>query len=374
MTRLRASQLCPPPRPSRWFSWRSIAEVQSIFPIAALGLGAYVCYRLAAPFLSPLAWALALTILLLPMHRWLHGKLGRSSLAAAITVAVAALLIVAPTAYVSQRLVTESIEGAELVRNKIESGALGNMLSAHTSLTSVVKFFQNKVDINGALQTASRWLSGAAALLVKSSIIEIIRVVLTFYFLFYFLRDHRQALATIKSLAPMRGEEVDRLFREIADTVHATIYGTLVVAAVQGALGGFMFWLLGLPAPIFWGFVMGLLAIAPVLGAFVVWIPAAVSLALDGNWDKALALTFWGAIVVGGIDNWLYPILVGRRMKLHTVLAFIATIGGLILFGPSGLILGPVALTITLFLLHASRPEASPTETKPEPQSQSPMA
>ena len=369
MTRLRASQLCPPPRPTRWFSWRSIAEVQSIFPIAALALGAYVCYRLTAPFLSPLAWALALTILLLPVHTWLRTKLGHSSVAAAITVCVAALLIVAPTAFVSQRLVTESIEGAELVRSKIESGALANMLSAHRGLAPLVKFFQNKVDINGALQTASRWLSGAAALLVKSSIIEIIRVVLTFYFLFYFLRDHHQVIATIKSLAPMRGEEIDRLFNEIADTIHATIYGTLVVAAVQGALGGFMFWLLGLPAPLFWGFVMGLLAIAPILGAFVVWIPAAVSLALDGNWDKALALTFWGAIVVGGIDNWLYPILVGRRMKLHTVLAFIATIGGLILFGPSGLILGPVALTITLFLLHASRPEASPAEIKPQPQS-----
>lgn len=356
MTRLRASQVCPPPRPTRWFSWRSLAEVQSIFPIAALALGAYVCYRLAAPFLSPLAWALALTILLLPVHRWLDTKVRHPSLAAAITVALAALLIVAPTAYVSQRVVTESIEGAELVREKIGSGAFEKMLSNHPRLAPLADFFQNKIDITGPLQTASRWLSSAAANLVKSSIIEVIRVVLTFYFLFYFLRDHRQVIEAIKSLAPMRGEEMDRLFKQIADTIHATIYGTLVVSAVQGALGGFMFWLLGLPAPLFWGFVMGLLAIAPVLGAFVVWVPAAASLALDGNWDKALALTFWGAIVVGGIDNWLYPILVGRRMKLHTVLAFIATIGGLILFGPSGLILGPVALTITLFLLHSAKP------------------
>lgn len=352
MTRLRASAVCPPPRPARWRVWRSLLELQSIFPIAALALGGYVCYRLAAPFLSPLAWAAALAILLLPFHRWLDRKLKRPGLAAAIAVIVAAVVVVAPTAYVSQRLIVESIQGANAIRNKVESGALRRTLAIHPRLAPLVEFVERKIDITGALQTASGWLTGATAAFVKNSIIEIVRVVLTFYFLFYFLRDHRQAIDSIKSLCPIRGEDMDRLFGQIADTIHATIYGTIVVAAVQGILGGSMFWLLGLPAPIFWGFLMGLLAIAPVLGAFIVWIPAAISLALDGNWGKALVLAFWGAIVVGGIDNWLYPILVGARMKLHTVLAFIATIGGLIVFGPCGLILGPVALTITMFLLN----------------------
>ena len=96
---------------------------------------------------------------------------------------------------------------------------------------------------------------------------------------------------------------------------------------------------------------MGLLAVVPVLGAFVVWIPAALFLALEGSWGKALLLAVWGLVVVGTIDNLLYPILVGNRLKLHTVLAFIAVVGGLILFGPAGLILGPVALTVTIVLL-----------------------
>ena len=96
---------------------------------------------------------------------------------------------------------------------------------------------------------------------------------------------------------------------------------------------------------------MGLLAVVPVLGAFVVWIPAALFLALEGSWGKALILTVWGVIVVGTIDNLLHPMLVGNRLKLHTVLAFIAVVGGLIFFGPAGLILGPVALTVTMVLL-----------------------
>ena len=116
-----------------------------------------------------------------------------------------------------------------------------------------------------------------------------------------------------------------------------------------------MFWWLGLPAPLLWGVVMALLAVVPVLGAFVVWIPAALFLAMEGSWGKALILTVWGAVVVGTIDNLLRPFLVGKRLKLHTILAFISVVGGLILFGPAGLILGPVALTVTTVLLEIWR-------------------
>jgi predicted PurR-regulated permease PerM len=101
--------------------------------------------------------------------------------------------------------------------------------------------------------------------------------------------------------------------------------------------------------------VMGLLGIVPVLGAFVVWIPAAIFLTLDGSWGKALILTGWGTAIVGTIDNVLYPMLVGRRLKLHSVLAFISLVGGLILFGPAGFILGPLVVAITMLLLDIGR-------------------
>ncbi len=146
-----------------------------------------------------------------------------------------------------------------------------------------------------------------------------------------------------------------KVFSHVADTIHATIYGTLAAAAVQGTLGGLMFWWLGLPAPVLWGLVMGVMAVVPVLGAFVVWIPAALFLALDGSWGKALILSVWGGVIVGGIDNVMYPILVGNRLKLHTIPAFMAIVGGLIVFGSSGLILGPVTLTVTLLLLEVWR-------------------
>jgi predicted PurR-regulated permease PerM len=183
--------------------------------------------------------------------------------------------------------------------------------------------------------------------------------VLTFYLLFYFLRDRSLALDTVRNLSPLSQGEMDRLFSQIVDTVHATIFGIVVVAGVQGTLGGLIFWWLGLPTPLLWGLVMALLAMVPVLGAFIVWIPAAIFLALDGNWEKAIILVSWGGLVVSTIDNLLYPMLVGNRLKLHTVPAFISLVGGLAVFGPAGIVLGPMAVTVTRMLLEIWRTRTS---------------
>ena len=119
-----------------------------------------------------------------------------------------------------------------------------------------------------------------------------------------------------------------------------------------------MFWWLEIPAPLFWGVVMGLLAVVPFLGAFVIWAPVAVYLALAGQWGSAILLTLWGTAVIGLIDNVLYPVLVGRRLMLHSVPSFIAVVGGVILFGAHGLILGPLVVTVSIVLLHIWRERA----------------
>jgi predicted PurR-regulated permease PerM len=124
---------------------------------------------------------------------------------------------------------------------------------------------------------------------------------------------------------------------------------------IKGTLGGLMFWWLGLPAALLWGVVMGVLSVIPIFGAFSVWIPAVLILAAEGSWIKAAILTVWGGIVMGGIDNVLYPILIGNRLKLHTLLMFVSVVGGLIAFGPAGIILGPVVVASTMTLIEAWR-------------------
>ena len=331
--------------------WGSRSHVHTLVLMAVTILGIYFCFRLATPFIPALAWALALAILFTPLQRWLESQVKYPNLAAAICVMVVALIVLVPTMFVAERVFDEAASGADTIKRMIESGEWRRTLEAHSRIAPVGHWIERQFDLPGMAETASLWLTNTAASFLRGSVLQLIGAVLTFYMLFYFLRDRIATLASLRSLSPLAEPDTNRVFAGVADTVHATLYGTLTVAVVQGTLGGLMFWWLGLPAPILWGIVMGLLAVVPVLGAFVIWIPAAIFLFLEGSGGKALLLTLWGGVVVGGIDNLLYPMLVGKRLRMPTVLAFISIVGGLTFFGSSGLILGPVVFTVTRLLL-----------------------
>ncbi|OGV79540.1 MAG: hypothetical protein A3K19_02605 [Lentisphaerae bacterium RIFOXYB12_FULL_65_16] len=332
---------------------------------AATALGIYLCYRLALPFLPALVWALALAVMFTPFQRWVESKVKRPNLAAAISVLVIGVVVLGLATFVGQRLVQEAANGAELITTKVESGEWRHALEAHPRLAPLADWLERQ-NLPGILKTVAIWMTTTGASFVKGSLVEVIGLLLTFYLLFFFLRDRREALQSLRSLLPLSEVEMDRLLGRVGDTIFAAIHGTLAVAAVQGLLGGLMFWWLGLPAPLLWGVVMALVAVVPVLGTFVVWMPAALFLALDGSWEKALILAVWGMLVVGTIDNVLRPILVGNRLQLHTVHASISIIGGVILFGSAGFIMGPVVLTITTVLLEIwrSRTAAETAATK----------
>lgn len=339
------------PTPDDSGDWGSRSHVHALVLMAVTVFGLYLCYRMASPFLPALAWALALALLLVPLQRRLEPALHSPGLAAGLLVLMVALVVLLPAMLVGNRLLEEASGGADTVRAMADSGQWRRSLEAYPLLAPAVDWVERQFDVPDTVNAITSWLTGAVASVARESVVQVIGMVLTLYVLFYLLRDRRSILVSMESMLPLASAESARLFRDIDDTVHATVYGTLIVAMVQGTLGGLMFWWLGLPAPLLWGVVMGLLAVVPVLGAFIVWIPAALFLLLDGSGGKALILALWGLIVVGGIDNVLYPMLVGRRLKMHTLLAFVSIVGGLIVFGSSGLILGPVIFAITRFLL-----------------------
>ncbi len=331
--------------------WGSSSQVHSLVLMALTLGGLYLCYRLAAPFFPALAWALALAILFAPVQRWLEAKIKYPSLATSISVLLVAVIVVLPATFIADRLISEAASGAETIAALVDSGKWRRNLDAYPLLASAGQWIERQFDLQDMVSTVTSRLTSTAASLARESVLQLIGIVLTFYMLFYFLRDRGPILRALRSFSPLSFRDMSRLYADVGDTVHATIYGTLTVAVVQGTLGGLMFWWLGLPVPLLWGIVMGLLAVVPVLGAFIVWIPAAIFLLLDGSGGKALMLALWGSIVVGGIDNLLYPMLVGSRLKMHTVIAFVSIVGGLLLFGSSGLILGPLIFAITRLLL-----------------------
>lgn len=340
--------------------WGSRAHVHTLVMLAITLIALYLCFRMLMPFVSAVAWALGLAVLVLPLHQRLEARIKSVNLVAAISVLVAAVMVVVPVILVTSSIVREAVDGAGHVQAQVVSGDWRGLIVQHPRVTALIDWIGLEIDIPGTVTVASGTLTEIAGKVVKGSLQQAVQLLLTFYLLFYFLRDRRAAMKWIRFLSPLSKPQMANLFERVGATLHATLYGTFSVAIVQGVLGGLMFWALGLPSPLLWGVVMGLLAIVPVLGAFLVWIPAAAFLLLTGHPLQALILAVWGTVVVGGIDNVLYPILVGTRLHMHTVLAFFSIVGGLFVFGAAGLILGPVILTATTVLLEAWRhPDAN---------------
>ncbi len=331
--------------------WSSKNHLQTLVMMLATVLGIYLCYKMAVPFLAVLVWALTLAVLFSPWQRWLESKLKSPSLAASIAVLLIGLIVVIPAVFVGQQLMLQAVKGSQLIETKLASANWQQTLAAQPKLAPIINKIEQKLDFASAVKSFSSWLSASAGDIVKASLVQVLGLCLIFYVLFFFLRDRHVILDSVSALSPLSSSEMFSLYDRIADTIHATVYGTFAVASVQGFLGGLMFWWLGLPAPLLWGLIMALLAVVPMLGAFVIWGPAALFLLLDGDWQSALILTLWGALVVGTVDNLLRPMLVGNRLRLHTVLAFLSVVGGLLIFGAAGLILGPVTVVVTIALL-----------------------
>jgi predicted PurR-regulated permease PerM len=253
------------------------------------------------------------------------------------------------------QLGSEIAAAVDLITNETETGRWRIMLKRNPSLGPAVNWIEQHVDLRGEVRQVGDAITSRIPSFLTGSAWALAQVLITLFVLFYLFRDKQRVLDAVRHVLPLSDTEVQQMFSRVSDTIYATVYGTVVVALVQGFLGGLMFWWLGLPTPVLWGVVMGLLAIVPVLGAFVVWVPAAIFLALEGNWGKALLLTAWGGIVIALIDNLLYPILVGTKLRLHTVPVFIAIIGGLTVFGAAGVILGPVVFAVTLGLIDVWR-------------------
>jgi len=338
-------------RPDRRADWLSPAHLSTLLLVLITAICIWLCYRLAAPFLPALVWAGALAVLFSPLQHWLELKLPRAHLATPVCLLLIALLVVVPVIFVVQQLALQAASSAQLIEAKIASGEWRRAIGARPYVGPLLDRLEAQMDLPGALQLLNERLNRFAGSLLRGSLFQLIGLAITFYVLFYFLRDRQVVLKAIERLSPLSAAEMQQLYAEISNTVHATIYGTLAVASIQGLLGGLMFWWLGLPAPLLWGLVMALLAVVPVLGAFVVWLPAALFLLLEGSWERALILAAWGVLVVGTVDNLLRPLLVGSRLKLHTLLVFVSVVGGLIVFGAAGMVLGPVTLTVTLVLL-----------------------
>jgi predicted PurR-regulated permease PerM len=247
-------------------------RVLALTLILATVIAFYVCYRLARPFLPAIAWALALAVVAHPLHEWIAGRIRHANIAAGLAVFAVSVAIVAPALFVGERLTREAVKAVEMLKEESATEVWRATLERNPSIAPVLHWIEEQIDVRGGVQQAAATFNSRLSSLVTGSVWTVIQLLITLFALFFFFRDRRAILYSLRRLVPLSDAETDKVFSRVTDTVYATIYGTLVVAIIQGALGGLMFWLLGLPAPFLWGVVMALVAVVPVLGAFVVWV------------------------------------------------------------------------------------------------------
>jgi predicted PurR-regulated permease PerM len=314
-------------------------------------LAIYVCYKIAEPFVPAIAFALALAVATQRPFAWLKRRVGRETLAAGLAVLLVALLIIGPAAFLTVYIVQVALDNVDTLK---QSGGIAHVRSTLEQQPLIGPLFRelsSRFRIEEHLGNIGSIIASRATGFLSGSVGVITQLAITLFVLFFLYRDAGSAVEALRKLLPLSDDETERVFDRIESTISATVNGSLTVALVQAILATTVYMILNVPGAVLWGAVTFLTALIPVAGTFLVWAPIATFLALSGHPTKAIFLAAWGGLVVASVDNLLYPYLVGDKLRMHTVPTFFAILGGISLFGPAGLIMGPLALAITIALV-----------------------
>ena len=330
-------------------------RVSTLLFYGTVALLAYFIYRLFRPFLAPLAWAAILAAVFYPLHSKMQRRWGRRW-AASLSTALVTVLIILPFIFLLIAFVEEAAHAVSTLDLSLQTPAFARMQSAWSWIQARVPG-GNLGDLGdlvrqGATQLAGL-VAGQAGVLLKNIVLFIVDLVVTLFAVFFFFRDGDAMMSGLRRILPFSSDFSDLMIVQARELIEASVIAGLVVAAVQGALGGITFAVLGLGAPVFWGVMMAFFALLPIAGAWVIWAPAAIWLLMTGNTGRAIALIVIGTCVVGLVDNFLRPALVSGRTQLNGLLVFVSLLGGVAAFGLIGLVLGPVIMATAIGLLDA---------------------
>jgi predicted PurR-regulated permease PerM len=322
---------------------------------------AYLCARIFQPFWSPVVWATVLALMLHPLYRPLAARVRSPSVAALLLCTLGALLLAIPFYWIASLLPAQIKEVYERVQQLAQAastresgGRLVELARRISDLTDRFGYYLPS-ELPGLLREAGSRVLSATPRLIGGAVQYLVEFIITLMTLFFFLRDGDRLIHWLRDLIPLEHVQTEELFTKVRETVRATVLGGLAVAAAQGSLGGLLFLVLGLPTPLLWGVVMGLLSIVPLIGAWLVWVPAGLVLLWQGEVWRAGILLGGGFFGVSLVDNVLRPVIIGQRTALPTLLVFFSVLGGVRVFGPVGLIVGPVLVSLLAGMLEFTR-------------------
>nr|MCK4930135.1 AI-2E family transporter [Nanoarchaeota archaeon] len=321
------------------------AKISKYIFIVLLLILLYLAFKLVQPFFTYIFLGLILTIATYPFYKWFSKRIKHKKLSSIIAIVLILLIIIIPSFIMVGALVKQTVGFINSFDadsfEKVNEYAV-NILGPRANL---------KDNLNELLVKVQDFVVKSAFSIVGSVAEIILGLFIMFFIMYYGFVEGEKWFSQVKDVIPFKKERRERLVREIKNVTQAVIYGHIFIALLQGTLGGIGFFIVGIKNPVFWGFIMTILAFIPVIGTGLVWGPAGIILLAQGNIVWGIFLLVYGFFIVAGIDNLLKPKIISGKGKIHPIVALIGILGGLKVFGFLGIIIGP--LIAALFIAMA---------------------
>jgi predicted PurR-regulated permease PerM len=344
-------------------------RLTTVLSYGVLILLGYLVFVIVVPFIRPLAWSAVMAIFFYPLYLQVE-KYMRPTYAALLSTLAVTLLLIVPVLLILLYASKEAIDGSARIQSMINGGAAALPTHFIDWLHARLPDSLQNIDLMGPLrQGAERiasYLASSLGGMLKNLFSLFVSLFIVLFALFFMFRDGKAILRAARHLIPFDPEIQESMLGESRDLIFASVAVALLIAAVQGTLGGIAFALTGLPAPVFMGVLIAFFSIVPVVGSALIWFPAAVWLAVNGHWGKAIVVAAICGGVAGVADNLIRPLLLRNRTRLNDLLLFISILGGLDAFGLLGLVAGPTIVAAALgvfrvYMEHRERLERSTT-------------
>lgn len=324
----------------------SFNKMRTAFFFALIIVLAIAMLYVFRPFFFSIFWAAIIAILFYPAYRWINKQIKMPSMSSFICVILVIVVLVLPLVTLTMLVVNESFGLYQSVTQRNFLGDVENAASwvEKTPLAPYVKTIRSDwtTYASNATKSISIFLFNNLKNLTQLSLRFAFMLFIMLYTLYYFFKDGPRMLKRLMYLSPLGDKYEEMLYEKFTSTARATLKGTLIVGGIQGLLGGILFWITGVEGALVWGVIMVALSIIPAIGSFIVWLPAGIIMLAIGNTWQGIMILVVGALVISTIDNLLRPPLVGNDIQMHPLIVLFATLGGLIIFGISGFVIGPV--------------------------------
>jgi predicted PurR-regulated permease PerM len=326
-------------------------RLTTVLSYGALLLLIYLVFRIVEPFLQPLAWSAILAIFFYPVHEQLVRRL-RTNRAALVSTLGVTVLLIAPALVVLVYTAREAIDATAQLQSVLMDPDKALPSHALAWIKHQLPHAWQSTDFSEPLrQGAERiatFLASRLAGLLKNLFNFFVDLFIVIFALFFMFRDGEEIVRGASHLVPFDESIQEDMLRESRDLIFASVAVALVIAVIQGVLGGLAFTVGGISSPIFWAVLIAFFSLVPVVGSALIWVPAALFLAFSGHWGRAIAVVAICGGVAGVADNIVRPMLLRNRTRLNELLLFLGVLGGLQAFGLLGLVIGPTIVAAAM--------------------------